>query len=239
MKIEILPALKDNYIYILHGTDGKTAVIDPGDENTVIEHLDAQGISGLDLIINTHHHWDHTDGNIPLKQKYGCKIAGPAYEAERIEGLDLPIDETSAFSFGGEDIIIYHTPGHTAGHICLYLPDSKAVFTADTLFSMGCGRLFEGDANDLWTGFEKLRALPDNTMIYGGHEYTIANAKFCMDIEPENDDIKKHYQEVKSLRRNKMPTFPVSLKTEKQTNVFLRAQNVKELAHIRQLKDNS
>lgn len=238
MKITIIPILKDNYSFLLECDDGTTAIIDPGDVDPFIDALEERGRT-LDYILNTHHHWDHTDGNIALKARYGCKIAGPIYEREHIPGIDITLEEGTPFILGGEKLIILHTPGHTAGHISIYAPDSNALFTADTLFSMGCGRLFEGDAHDLWRSFEKYRPLPDETLVYCAHEYTIANAKFCLSVDPDNAALQQRHAEVKELRRKKHPTIPTTLGLEKQTNSFLRARSPEDLKRIRDLKDKA
>ncbi|MFP4313559.1 MAG: hydroxyacylglutathione hydrolase [Alphaproteobacteria bacterium] len=237
MKIEIIPTLKDNYTYILHGAE-QTAVIDAGEVQPVIDYLERNNLK-LDMIINTHHHGDHVAGNHELREKYSCPVAAPEKEAQKIGGVDILLSENSDFEICGKKAQIIETPGHTLGHICLYFAQSKALFCADTLFSMGCGRVFEGTHEQMWNSLQKLSSLPDDTYIYCGHEYTLANAEFCLQVEPDNIALKQRYEEIKHLRASNKPTIPSTLKQEKETNVFLRAENVERFAEIRTQKDNS
>ena len=236
MKIEILPILKDNYTYILKGDNGEIGIVDPGEAQPVLEYLDANSLKPS-IIFNTHHHGDHIAGNDEITKRYGCKLAAPAIEP-RIENADIRLMEGSDFSFGGEKVRIIETPGHTSGHICLYFPKSRALFSGDTLFSMGCGRLFEGTPSIMWASLQKLMKLPDDTNIYCGHEYTISYGKFCAHIEPENADIKKRMIEVEALRAQNKPSLPSILGTEKKTNVFLRVGSAEKFGELRTLKDS-
>lgn len=233
--IQIVPLLEDNYAYLL-SHNGVNAIVDPGEAAPVIQVLEGQGLK-LDYILNTHHHWDHTDGNAELKRVYGAQIVGPAAEAHRIEGLDIGLKEGDVFDLGGEKAQVLETPGHTTGHIVFWLPDSQALFCGDVLFSMSCGRLFEGTPSDMWGSFQKILGLPDDTMIYCGHEYTEENGEFGLKIEPDNPDLHTRMNEVRTLRKAGKPTLPVSLAMEKKTNVFLRAGSVAKFAEIRHLKD--
>jgi hydroxyacylglutathione hydrolase len=235
-EITLIPVLKDNYSYLIRTEEGVTIIIDPADAEEIISYLESRSLN-LDFIINTHHHWDHTDGNIGLKQRYQCKILGPKKDMGRIKGIDGGLIEDQILNFGQTEARVIETPGHTSGHISVYFIKEKALFCGDTLFSMGCGRLFEGTAEELWDSFLKILNLPDETLIYCGHEYTSANGKFCMKIEPDNIDLKERMTEVKKLRAKKLPTIPVSLLTEKKTNVFLRAGSAEALALLRQQKD--
>ena len=237
--VDIIPINNDyqNYSYLLTAADGQTALIDPCEAEPIIDFLNTKGVSVLNFLINTHHHWDHTDGNTEILEHYSPKHLGPAAEENKIGKFDIPLHDGDVFEFGGEEIQIIETPGHTAGHICLYAPQSKLLFAGDTLFSMGCGRLFEGTPEDMWGSFEKLMALPDETKFYCGHEYTLPNAKFCLSIEPDNDDLRKRYEEVKELRRAKQPTLPSTIGLEKKTNVFLRAGSAEKFSELRALKD--
>ena len=238
INVTLIPVYKDNYSFLLEAEDGSTAVVDPGEAEAVIDYCEDHGLK-LDYVINTHHHWDHVDGNAALIKQYGAKLAAPAAETDRISGIDIPLSEAENFSFGGEIVQILETPGHTRGHICLYFPESKKVFTGDTLFLMGCGRLFEGTPEQAWNSLNKLMALPGETEVYCGHEYTLASAKFCMSIEPDNEDLKARYKAMKELRRKKRPTVPGTIEDELKTNVFLRAGSAENFAHIRRLKDNA
>lgn len=231
MDIEIIPLLRDNYGYLLMDKKGTVAIIDPGEAAPVIAALEKKGLT-LDYILNTHHHWDHTDGNNELRERYGCQIVGPASEDHRIDHLDIGLKEGDSFSLGGSKAEIIETPGHTSGHICFWFPEDKVVFTGDTLFSMGIGRLFEGTPAQMWNSLSKIAALPDDTMVYCGHEYTQMCGRFARQIEPENKDIERRLQEVKALRAANKPTLPVPLGTEKKTNVYLRAGSGENLARL-------
>ncbi|PCI56380.1 MAG: hydroxyacylglutathione hydrolase [Alphaproteobacteria bacterium] len=237
MDIQIIPILKDNYTYLLQSSCGTVAVLDPGEAGPVIEVLNAQGLN-LDFILNTHHHWDHTDGNAALKRKYSAKIVAPEKEGALIKNIDIAVKEGDIFTLGTERAQIIETPGHTRGGICFYFKDSAAIFTGDTLFSLGCGRLFEGTAQDMFNGFQKIMALPDETMIYCGHEYTRGNAGFCLAHDRSNEDLKKRIEQIKALRANNQPTIPTSLAMEKKTNIFIRAKSAEEFAALRLKKDN-
>lgn len=238
MTIQLIPILKDNYAYLITGKNDEVMIIDPGEAAPISEALEKQNLR-LTHILNTHHHWDHTDGNLELKEKYGCKIIGPEKDRARIPGIDEGLNEGDVFTWQDCNFEVIETPGHTLGHICFYEPELKTLFSGDTLFSMGCGRLFEGTAEQMWNSFEKILKLPDETLIYCGHEYTLGNAKFCLEIEPENADLQKRYAEARELRRAGQPTLPVSLETEKKTNVFLRAGSMNKFREIREIKDSA
>lgn len=238
MQIHIIPILKDNYAYLLRFDDGKTAIVDPGEAQPVIDFLGNHGIEKLDLIINTHHHGDHVAGNGALMERYGCIIAAPEKEAEKIGDVTIMLSENTPLDFGGARARIFETPGHTLGGVCLYFESAKALFSGDTLFSMGCGRLFEGTAEVMWESFQKIAALPDDTLIYPGHEYTLSNAQFCAYAESDNFDIIQRLHEARQLREKDQPTIPVTLGVEKKTNVFLRAGSADRFGELRKLKDN-
>jgi hydroxyacylglutathione hydrolase len=235
MNIEILPILTDNYTYILKGNNSEIGIVDPGEAPPVIEFLDKNNLKPS-IIFNTHHHGDHIAGNNEIIKRYRCNLAAPAIEP-RIKHVDIRLAEGTIFSFGDEDIHIFETPGQTSGHICLYFPKSRVLFSGDTLFSMGCGRLFEGTPAIMWDSLQKLIKLPDETRIYCGHEYTINNGKFCAHIEPENADIKKRMIAVETLRAESRPSLPSTIGLEKKTNVFLRAGSSEKFGELRALKD--
>lgn len=236
--VQVIPILKDNYTYLIKASNGDVGIVDPGDAQPIIEELEKQDLN-LTHILNTHHHWDHTDGNEDLLDKFEAKLTGPLKETSQIPGLDIKLSEGDDFYFGGEKVEILETPGHTNGHICFYFPQSKLIFTGDALFLMSTGRLFEGDENDLFLSMQKLSKLPEETKVYCGHEYTTSNAKFCLTIEPNNEDLKKRYEDVKNLRRKKKPTVPGTIGLEKKTNAFMRAKNPQECRRIRNLKDKT
>jgi hydroxyacylglutathione hydrolase len=222
LSVALIPCLTDNYCVLLHSEeDGATVAIDAPDAAAVSRALDERGWRLTDLFI-THHHTDHTQGIAALKERYGCTVTGPAGEAERIQGLDRTVDESSALTFAGRNVRVIETPGHTLGHIAYFFTEDQLVFTGDTLFAMGCGRIFEGDAESMWGGVQKLLALPGTTSVYCGHEYTAANGRFALTIEPENDELVKRMASVTALREKNAPTIPTTLALEQQTNPFLR-----------------
>lgn len=225
LQIALVPCLSDNYGLLLHAPeDGATLSIDAPDAKALEKALDERGWTLSDIFI-THHHTDHTQGITPLKARYGCKVTGPSGETERIHGLDRTVDENTPLSFAGRNVRVIETPGHTLGHVVYYFPDEELLFTGDTLFAMGCGRIFEGDAEGMWDSLLKILALPDTTTIYCGHEYTAANGRFAVSIEPENDALKARMAEVTSLRERNQPTLPTTLGREKDTNPFFRVHS--------------
>lgn len=215
----------DNFCVLLHDPDhGVTAAIDAPDAQTIRAELDAKGWQLTDLFI-THHHHDHTGGNLALKQHTGCRIIGAAADRGRIPGLDKALREGDVVRFGGHDVKVLETPGHTRGHLSYWLPQAGLAFTGDTLFSLGCGRLFEGTANDMYRSLQKLAALPGDTLIYCGHEYTLTNGEFALEIEPENTALRNRMEAVKALRRARKHTLPVPLGNELACNPFLRTDD--------------
>ena len=221
MQIEIVPCLSDNYAYLVKaGTE--CAVVDPSEAAPVRAALDRLGWRP-DYILNTHHHHDHVGGNLELKQVYGAEIVGPGKDAARIPGLDTGVDEHSGWEFAGHGVRILEVPGHTRGAIT-FVVEGHA-FTGDTLFAMGCGRLFEGDPAMMWKSLSKLKTLPDATRIYCGHEYTESNGRFALTIEPGNAALAARMSEVKAARAKGQPTIPSTIGLEKQTNPFLRPES--------------
>lgn len=252
LEIVQLPVLTDNYIYLVHDTvSGETAVVDPALAEPVLDALAERGWT-LNYILNTHHHPDHIGGNLALKQSTGCKVIGAEADRARIPGIDIGIDHGDSIRLGSETFDIIATPGHTHGHIVYYCAESQALFCGDTLFSMGCGRLFEGTAEQLWNSLQSIKALPESTRIYCAHEYTKANGNFALTIEPDNPALQRRLSEVTNLVAKKQPTIPTTLAQELATNPFLREQcervqqavnmldqsPIAVFAKIRQLKDN-
>lgn len=222
LTIDCLPVLNDNYIYLLRETiSQQTAAVDPALAEPVLEALRRKGWR-LDYIFNTHHHGDHVGGNLQLKQATGCKIVGAAADRARIPGIDIAVNEGDQIQLGSCNFEIINTPGHTLGHIVYYCADSQTLFCGDTLFSLGCGRLFEGTAEQMWQSLQKLKALPDDTRIYCAHEYTQANGRFALTLEADNPDLQRRMEEVASLRENNRPTLPSTIALEMATNPFLR-----------------
>lgn len=236
INVQTIPILDDNYAYLITSSDGKTAILDPGIAPPIIDILDQQNIKP-DYILLTHHHWDHVNGAPKIKEKYNAQIVAPKYEKHIIKGVDITVKEGNIFALGEDKAHIIHTPGHTAGGICFYFKESHIIFTGDTLFSLGCGRLFEGTAADMFGSFEKLKALPDETLIYCGHEYTRGNAGFCLAMDPNNTDLKTRIDEIKSLRERSLPTIPVSIGTERKTNIFMHAETPEDFKSLREKKD--
>lgn len=223
LQVHIVPLLTDNYGYILHDPETRTTgVVDPGEAEPVAAALQAQGL-GLDWILLTHHHSDHVGGVEALKRQTGAKSVGPRADNARIPGLDLTVADDESFSFGHTLAEVIETPGHTAGHIVFHFPQAGLLFSGDTLFVLGCGRLFEDSAAAMWDSLSKLAVLPDDTKVYCGHEYTLSNARFAVTVDPDNPDLKKRAAEIEAMRSRGQPTVPSSLGLEKQTNPFLRA----------------
>lgn len=220
--VEILPVLSDNYVYLIHETGaGATGVVDPAVAEPVLSRLQEKGWS-LDWILSTHHHADHTAGNLEIKQETGCQIVGPAAERERIPGIDIAVGEGDRFQLGDAEAQVFDTPGHTSGHISYWFAEAKALFCADTLFSLGCGRLFEGTPAQMWSSLQKFEPLPDDALVYCGHEYTLSNAKFAVTVDPDNGVLQSRLAEVERLRAAGERTIPTTLGEERAANPFLR-----------------
>ncbi len=222
LEIHQFPCLSDNYGVLIHDADaGVTASIDTPEVAPIEAALAEKGWT-LTHILNTHHHGDHTGGNTELKGKTGCTIVGPKPEAAKIPGLDVAVGEGETYDFGGHVAQIIETPGHTLGHIAYHFADDRVVFAGDTLFALGCGRVFEGSMAQMWSGLQKLMALPPETTVYCGHEYTTANAAFAVTIEPDNRDLLDRVREIEALRADGKPTVPTTIDRELRTNPFLR-----------------
>jgi hydroxyacylglutathione hydrolase len=221
--IRQLPVLRDNYVYLVHDPDsGATAAVDPSVAEPVLRALDDTGWR-LTHILNTHHHVDHTGGNAELKAATGCVIVGPRADRDRIPGIDVEVGEGDSYTFGTQTARVYDVPGHTRGHIAFWFPQSRALFCGDTLFLMGCGRLFEGTPEQMWRSLGKLRTLPPETRVYCGHEYTQANARFAVTVDPANPALVARKARVDALRADGIPTVPATMGEEVATNPFLRA----------------
>jgi hydroxyacylglutathione hydrolase len=234
MQVHRIPVLHDNYVWLAQYAPGQCAVIDPAVAQPV---LDAAGERGLAIshILNTHWHPDHVGGNLAIKAATGCHITGPAQEAAKIPGIDRAVDDGDTVQLGDHRADVLFVGAHTAGHIAYAFPG--ALFCGDTLFAMGCGRLFEGDAGDMHRALAKLMALPAQTAVYCAHEYTLANARFAITVEPDNAALAARYAAVCEARRNDQPTIPTTLAQEAATNPFVRAATIAELAQRRSAKD--
>ena len=250
LEIELVPCLRDNYAYLVHDRDAKlTAIVDPSEPEPVKKALAARGWT-LTHILNTHHHFDHTGGNIPLMEATGATIIGPAKDRDRIPGIDTGVDETTGWTFGSRKVRVLEIPAHTRAHIAFVVDD--AAFTGDTLFAMGCGRLFEGTPAMMWASLSKLLRLPDATRVFCGHEYTLNNGRFALTLEPGNDTLSARMREIEAVRARNAPTIPSTIGLEKKTNPFLRpdspeirrtlglaqADDVSVFAEMRKRKDS-
>lgn len=195
----IAVSLQDNYSWLLRCTDGAVAVVDPAEVGPVVSALDRLGWR-LTHILNTHHHMDHVGGNLMLKSKYGATIVGPVADKDRIPGIDVALKDGDRYSLGDSELVCFDTPGHTRGHITFFFPEAKALFPGDTLFSLGCGRLFEGTPAQMWSSLSKLVVLDPETKVYCAHEYTQSNAKFAASVDPENEDLQRMKSDIDTKR---------------------------------------
>lgn len=239
MALEIvrIPVLSDNYVWLVHEpVSGETMVVDPAVAPPVLEKAEELGWK-ISQIWNTHWHPDHTGGNAEIKQATGCTITGPAAEAGRIPTLDVQVKGGDVVRLGDVTADVLDVPAHTAGHIAFHFAEDKAAFVGDTLFAMGCGRLFEGTAEQMFGNMRALEALGDDTAIYCAHEYTLSNGRFALTVEPENTALVQRMAEVVALRDRGKPTVPTTIALEKATNPFMRATSVAELAARRAAKD--
>ena len=238
MKIEIISCLQDNYSYlIIDETNNNACVVDPSEANPVINFVEKKNVN-LKYILNTHHHFDHIGGNADLKKKYNSTVVGYKHDAKRIPGIDILVDDNQIWKADNFEAKIMHIPGHTTGHISFYFFNEKLIFTGDTLFSLGCGKIFEGTYEQMFLSLNKLKKLPEDTMIYCGHEYTLQNSKFCISHDSNNLNLQNKIKKIKENLNNNMPTIPTILKDELECNIFLRAKNIESFSKLRDLKDN-
>ena len=225
MDIALVPLLTDNYGYLLHDPhSGETAAVDPSEAAPVLAAARKRGWR-LTHVLNTHHHADHTGGNLGIKEETGCAIVGPAPDRARIPGIDVALGEGEEFRLGDRTAMVLFIPGHTRGHIAFHFAGERAVFCGDTLFSLGCGRMFEGTAPMMWASLDKLRHLPAETRVYCGHEYTAANARFAVTVDPGNPALRRRERQVAELRAGAEPTVPWTMGEERAANPFLRADD--------------
>jgi hydroxyacylglutathione hydrolase len=236
LEIVPVPAFSDNYLWLVHDSaSGETAVVDPGDAAPVLAEAERRGWR-LDQVWNTHWHPDHTGGNLAVKAATGATISGPA--AEAIPGRDVALGEGDRVQLGEHLGRVIEVPGHTRGHIALLFEDERVAFVGDTLFAMGCGRLFEGTAEQMHRSLGRLAEMPDDTRVYPAHEYTLSNARFAAHAEPDNADIAARLEKVAALREQGRITLPTTVREERLTNPFVRAANVDEFARRRAAKDS-
>ena len=238
MKIEIIKCLEDNYSYLV--IDEKTnyaCVVDPSEAEPIANFINNKNIK-LKFILNTHHHYDHVGGNSDLKKKFGAKVVGFKNDKHRIPNIDILLEDNKIWKESVFEAKIIHIPGHTSGHICFYFMNDKIVFTGDTLFSLGCGRIFEGTYKQMYDSLIKLKNLPKDTKIYCGHEYTLKNSMFCSKYDKDNKNLEKKIFEINDKLKKNLPTIPSTIGEELSCNIFLRAKNLEDFSKLRDLKDN-
>uniref|UniRef100_A0A7N0TNX4 hydroxyacylglutathione hydrolase n=2 Tax=Kalanchoe fedtschenkoi TaxID=63787 RepID=A0A7N0TNX4_KALFE len=253
LQIELVPCLKDKYAYLLYDVDtGTVGIVDPSESLPVIDALNRSD-RNLTYILNTHHHYDHTGGNLELKARYGAKVIGSGTDSDRFPGIDIALKDGDRWMFAGHEVVILETPGHIRGHISFYFPGAGVIFTGNTLSSLSCGELLEGTSEQMLYSLQKIISLPEDTSIYCGHEDTLSNSKFALSIEPRNEKLHSYAAHVAHLRKKGLPTVPSTIKVEKACNPFLRtsspeirrslkipeaASDAEALDVIRQAKDN-
>jgi len=238
MEVEIISCLKDNYSYLVIDKGNNSAcVVDPSESEPIIEIIEKKKVN-LKFILNTHHHYDHVGGNEILKKKFGAKIIAFKDDKNRIPFVDILLEDNEIWKNLNFEFKVFHIPGHTSGHICFYFYKDNIVFSGDTLFSLGCGRIFEGTYEQMYYSLNKFKELPKETKVYCGHEYTLQNSVFCATYDKNNDELNKKILEVKSKRDRNLPTIPSTIGEELACNIFLRAKNLKDFSKLRDLKDN-
>ena len=237
LEVVPVPVLTDNYVWLLHDSEsGETAAVDPSVAEPVLAAVEAKGWQ-LSEVLNTHWHPDHTGGNAAIQSATGSPIIAPA-EAERVSKVDRVVAEGDRVRVCGAEALVWEIPAHTAGHIAYYFEDEGMIFVGDTMFAMGCGRLFEGTAQQMYANLQRIAALPGDIRIYCGHEYTLANARFAADAEPNNAAILARLKKVEALRASGDVTLPTTVAEERETNPFVRATNWEEFARLRSEKDS-
>jgi hydroxyacylglutathione hydrolase len=237
MEVVAVPVLTDNYVWLIHNpATGETAALDPSVAQPVLNAVAMKGWR-LTQVLNTHWHPDHTGGNEDIQAATGATITAPA-EAERVSKVDRVVAEGDRVTIAGAQAVVWDIPAHTAGHIAYYFEDEGMIFVGDTMFAMGCGRLFEGTAEQMYANLQRIAALPDDVRIYCGHEYTLANARFAAEVEPTNAAVAARLEEVAALREAGTITLPTTVAQERETNPFVRASNTEEFADLRAAKDS-
>ena len=237
MQIKIIKCLQDNYSYIIIDNNNNACVVDPSESDPVIKYLEENKIN-LKFILNTHHHYDHVGGNKELKKKYNAKVLGYINDKERIPAIDIFLKNKEIWNTDSFKFQIFHIPGHTSGHICYYFKNEKFLFTGDTLFSLGCGRIFEGTYEQMFSSLQLFKSFPKDTKIFCGHEYTLKNSEFCKKYDPKNKKLDNRILEIKNVLSKGLPTIPTTIEDELDCNIFLRSGDLETFSKLRDLKDN-
>ena len=238
MNVEIIKCLKDNYSYLITDSDRNSIVIDPSESDPIIKIIEKKKLN-LKFILNTHHHFDHIGGNDELKKKYSSEIVGFKKDKDRIPGIDISVSDNEVWKSGNFEAKIIYIPGHTSGHIAFYFYKNEILFSGDTLFSLGCGRVFEGTHQDMFNSLNKLKALPPETKIFCGHEYTKTNLDFCLKYDTNNSSLKEKSIKINSLLKKNLPTIPTTIDDELKSNIFLRCNNslIKQSLNLKDASD--
>ena len=237
MQIKIIKCLQDNYSYIIIDNNNNACVVDPSESDPVIKYLEENKIN-LKFILNTHHHYDHVGGNKELKKKYNAKVLGYINDKERIPEIDIFLKNKEIWNTDSFKFQIFHIPGHTSGHICYYFKNEKFLFTGDTLFSLGCGRIFEGTYEQMFSSLQLFKSFPKDTKIFCGHECTLKNSEFCKKYDPKNKKLDNRILEIKNILSKGLPTIPTTIEDELDCNIFLRSGDLETFSKLRDLKDN-
>ena len=237
MKVEIIKCLQDNYSYIvIDKLNNSAIVIDPSEPEPIIDFIDKEKIN-LKFVLNTHHHFDHVGGNKDLKKKYRSKIIGFENDKNRIPEIDITLKDRSIWKNKNFEAKIYHIPGHTSGHVCYHFFNDNILFTGDTLFSLGCGRVFEGTFDQMFSSLQLIKTFPLETKIYCGHEYTLKNSEFCIIHDDKNSALIKKIKIVKDKVKKGLATVPSTIREELDCNIFLRSKDIETFSKLRDLKD--
>ena len=238
MKVEIIKCLVDNYSYIvIDETNQNACVVDPSEAEPIIQFIENNNLN-LKYILNTHHHYDHVGGNIELKKKYNSSVVGFKGDKDRIPEIDIFVEDNQVWKKDKFEAKIFHIPGHTTGHIAFHFFNEKKIFTGDTLFSLGCGRIFEGTHEQMFNSLKKIKKLSKDTKVYCGHEYTLQNSSFCLANDSQNLKLKDKIIKIKQKIKDGLPTIPTILNDEMECNIFLKANDVESFSKLRDLKDN-
>ena len=237
MFVQIIKCLEDNFSYILIDKNKNACVVDPSEPDPIINFVEKNNLN-LKYILNTHHHYDHIGGNKEIKNKYNLKIVAFKNDLHRIPDVDISVGDNEQWEAESFKSRIIHIPGHTSGHICFFFEKEKIAFTGDTLFSLGCGRIFEGTYEEMFRSLNKIKSLPMETKIYCGHEYTLNNSKFCIKHDPKNEKLKKKIENIRKKIKDGLPTIPTTIHEELDCNIFLRTKDLESFSKLRDLKDN-